>query len=179
MESGNLPPDPTAAAEKKFKIAATLAAILGIAAIGFAVWAFSLNSDAKNDEKELAGADSAESVDQQRIEAAKAKYAAIKAKLSSSETTDDELQDEIAQLKKEVDTAKANEEDAESADQKETATANSLEKQLALAQACAQAAIRSANTLTDESADDAGLSAIEGTIAKLTTVTSDCQAVVN
>lgn len=173
------PPDPAAAAEKKFKIAATLAAILGIAAIGFAVWAFSLNSDAKNDEKELTGADSAERADEQRIEAAKAKYAAIKAKLSSSETTEDELQDEITQLKKEVDTAKANEEDADSADQKETATANSLEKQLALAQACAQAAIRSANTLTDESSDDAGLSAIEGTIAKLTTVTNDCQEVLN
>ena len=177
MEAGT-PPDPTAAAEKKFKIAATLAAILGIAAIGFAVWAFSLNSDAKGDEKELSGAQSAETVDQDRIDAAKAKYESIKAKLSSSETTDDELQNEIAQLKKEVDTANADEENANSADEKETATANSLQKQLSLAQACAQAAIRSANTLTDESAADAGLSAIEGTIAKLTTVTNDCQAVV-
>jgi len=178
MESAT-PPDPTAAAEKKFKVAATLAAILGIVAIGFAVWAFSLNSDAKDDEKELSGAQSAETVDQDRIDAAKAKYASIKAKLSSSETEDDDLQNEIDQLKKEVDTAKANEEDADSADQKETATANTLQKQLALAQACAQAAIRSANTLTDESGDDAGLAAIEGTIAKLTKVTTDCQAVVN
>lgn len=187
MESGSIPPtppqgstdDPVAAAEKKFKIAAVLAAILGIAAIGFAIWAFSLNSDAKNDEKEVAGAESAESADSQRIAAAQAKIEKIRAELSSADKDDDELSNEIAQLKKDVDTAKAEEEDANSADQKETATANSLQKQLSLAQACAQAAIRSVSTLTDESDDDAGLSAIEGTIAKLTTVTTDCQAVVN
>lgn len=187
MESGSIPPatpqgpadDPVAAAEKKYKIAAVAAAILGIAAIGFAIWAFSLNSDAKNDEKELAGAESSETVDQDRIAAAQAKVEKLRAQLASADKEDAELSDEIAQLKKEVNTAKANEEDANSADEKETATANSLEKQLALAQACAQAAIRSVSTLTDESADDAGLSAIEGTIAKLTTVTTDCQEVVN
>lgn len=192
MESGSVPPtppeqpqqqgapaDPVAAAEKKFKIAAIAAAILGIAAIGFAVWAFSLNSDVKDDDKEVANDDALVAVNEKRIQEAKANFESIRNKLSSRDQEDDELQSQIATLKKELSSAQAAEDDAQNADDKETAEVNTLQKQLALAQACAQAAVRSANTLTDESNDDAGLSAIEGTIAKLTTVTKDCQAVLN
>jgi predicted nuclease with TOPRIM domain len=196
MESGSIPPtpptpptepgqppetpdDPVAAAEKKFKIAAVAAGILGVAAIGFAIWAFSLNGDDKSEEQTVKADDALIVVNQKRVEEAKANYESIRNKLANRDTEDAELEEQIKKLNSEVESAKSEEENAQSADDKETAKANSLQKQLQLAQACAQAAVKSANTLTDESADDAGLSAIEGTIAKLTTVTEECQAVLN
>lgn len=197
MESGQVPPpaptpstpsptqtptngaeDPLAAAQKKFKIAAAAAAVLGIAAIGFAIWAFSLNSEDKNDSKTIAGDQALNEADQQRLNQAKANYDKIKASLASSEKEDAELEAEIAQLKKEVETAQANEANANSADEKAQAQVATLQKQLALAQACAQGAIRSFGTLTSEANDNAGLSAIEGTISKLGTVNSECEDVV-
>lgn len=196
MESGQVPPpppgpptpppttpdatdDPLADAQKKFKIAAIAAAILGIAAIGFAIWAFSLNSDKNKDDKALAGDNALNEANQQRLASAKANYEEIRNSLASRDKEDAELETDIAQLKKELDTAQTEEENATSAEDKADAHVNTLEKQLALAQACAQGAIRSFGTLTSEANDDAGLSAIEGTISKLTTVNNECEEVVN
>jgi septal ring factor EnvC (AmiA/AmiB activator) len=162
--------------QKKFKIAAGLAAVLGIAAIALAVWGFSTKSDLDDTKKELAAAQSVDSTDTNTLDSLRSKYETIRGKLAGSEADDAQLEADLKKAKSELESADKQVDSAQSEEDKQQAQINQLEKQAQLAQQCAKSAVASLQKLFDEEQADTGTS---GTISSLEKVQQECQEALN
>lgn len=162
--------------QKKFKIAAGAAAVLGIVAIALGIWGFSTKSDLDDTKKELAAAQTTESSDTSTLDALKAKYGTIRDKLAGSEADDATLEADLKKAKSELDSANAQVDSAQSEEDKQQAQINQLEKQAQLAQQCAKSAVASLQKLFDEQQAGTGTS---GTIDSLQKVEQECQEALN
>jgi hypothetical protein len=178
----NLPPagqpavDPdVAAANKKFKIAAVIAGVLAVVAIGLAVWGFSTKSDLDTANDKLAAQSGALGSDSTKLAAAKAAYLKARAVLTKRDAQDSDLETAVTKETSDYDQAKQQTAAATTEEQKQKALAEQEQQQLEAAQACAQGTVAAINKLFDEQTADSGTS---GTIDKLTKLQTQCQAAV-
>lgn len=172
MEASVPPPAPNAGDgyEKKFKVAAALAVVFGIAAIGLGIWGYSTKSDLDDANAKAA---EIESKDTSSIDDLQAQYDKVKSALSNRDVEVDDLEAEIKKQSSELEQAKTETANANSEAEREQAQAEQDQKQLQLASTCAQGAVAAIGKLLDEQAAGTGTS---GTIDKLSSLRDECAA---
>lgn len=174
MEASTPTPPPASTPDdgyqKKFKVAAALAVIFGIAAIGLGFWGYSQKSDLDDANEKLS---KVEATDTASIDELKSKYDSVKQSLSNRDVEVEDLEAEIKKQSAELEQAKTNTANAESEEEREQAEVEELQKRASLAATCAQGAVSAIGKLIDEQAAGTGTS---GTIDKLSSLREECSA---